>query len=400
MNPKILYLPVLIAVFAVIESCSKIEPPTKLATPPSDSTVKDSTYVDSALYTLSGTGGVDTGAILMAFNTDSSGVLAILDQRGYVLHEKKVPLRADDFLKWNINGVTRYTYLQTSGSYMLNGVATTEEGYDVVLDSNLQEINRFTLLPYENVDTAGDDKLDLHDFILLGDNHYMTIAYRVEHPANIPDSLHPAAGVAVIACLIQEVNNGQVVFQWDGTEYPELYGSSVENNNFGDSVHTLDYMHMNSICIDPRDNNILCSFRNLDEIIKINRATGAIMWRLGGDRSDFALTPDEIFLRQHYARLTDDNQTLIFVDNGLQGQRAYSRIVQFQLDENAHTVTGFTGFRIPDKFIQYAGSVLKQNGNFFIGGGSSSYALQVDYTTSQVLLRINQDYSSYRAIKY
>ncbi len=400
MNSKIRFLLLLALATGAIVSCKKTNYISRVNTPPIDSTTKDSSYIDSALYTISGSGGVDTGAILLSFNADSSGVLAILNQKGYVLKEKKVPLRIENFQKWNINGIIRYTYLQTSGSYMLNGVASTEEGYDVVLDSNLNEINRFSLLPYETVDTAGDNKLDMHDFILLGDNHYMAISYRVENPTNIPDSLHPASNVSVIACLIQEVNNGQVVFQWDGTDYPELFSSSVENNNFSDSVNTLDYMHMNSICIDPRDNNIICSFRNLNEIIKINRTTGAIMWRLGGDRSDFALTSDEVFLRQHYARLTDNNQTLIFVDNGQQQERAYSRIVQFQLDENSKTVTGFTAYKIPDKFIQYAGSVLKQNGNFFIGGGSASYALQINYTTNDVLLRINQNYSSYRAVKY
>lgn len=51
-------------------------------------------------------------------------------------------------------------------------------------------------------------------------------------------------------------------------------------------------------------------------------------------------------------------------------------------------------------FIQYAGSVKKMNGNYFIGGGSANYALQVNYTSNDVLLRLNQQYGSYRALKY
>jgi arylsulfate sulfotransferase len=74
--------------------------------------------------------------------------------------------------------------------------------------------------------------------------------------------------------------------------------------------------------------------------------------------------------------------------------------VEFKLNENAKSIDGFKAFSIPDKFIQYAGSVKKQNGNYFIGGGSANYTLQVNYTTNEILLRLNQKYSSYRSIKY
>lgn len=354
---------------------------------------------DTSLYKVSGTGGVDSGQILEAFNTNTNGVLAILDKNGNVIKEVTTTLQVQNFQKWNIGGVTYYTYFQTQGTYTLDGVAV-QEGYDYICDSNLNQLNKVKLLPYENVDTSGDDKLDVHEFILLGPNHYMAISNMVESPTNIPDSLHPSPNARVIACIIQEVNNGQVVFQWDGTAFPEFYGSSVENNNFSDSVDVMDYMHMNSLCIDPSDNNIICSFRNLNEIIKINRTTGAIMWRLGGNNSDFPLLSDETFLRQHYARFTDNNQTLMFIDNGQIDIRPYSRILEFQLDQNAKTVTGFTAYNVPDNFIQYAGSVKKANGYYFIGGGSANYTLQVNYTTGQVYLRLAQNCSSYRALKY
>ena len=366
-----------------------------------DDTVTAPNKIDSNLYTLSEPGGQDTGEIFLSINTNSNtiGNLLILDQKGYIIKEKKLNSRADDFQKWVINGQTRYSYLLVDGTDTTGGPAT-EEGYDVICDSNLNELSRAKFLSPGNVDNPDNDKLDVHDFILLGDNHYMAISDQEESPTNIPDSLHPAKNVKVTACLIQEVNNGQVVFQWDGTNYPELYSSSVENNNFTDSVDRLDYMHMNSLCIDSSDNNIIVSFRNLNEIIKINRVTGNIMWRLGGPYSDFPLTADELFLRQHYVRLIDKDQTLIFVDNGQITLRPYSRILEFQLDQNAKQIHSFSAYNIPDNFIQYAGSVKKANGNYFIGGGSANYALQVNYTTNEVYLRLNQLYSSYRAIKY
>jgi Arylsulfotransferase (ASST) len=364
---------------------------------------------DTSLYTISDTGGVDTGQILLAMNNSTNGYLLILNQHGDVLTEKKTGLKVENFQKWTINGVTYYTYFTTetsnSKNWELGGLVTTEEGYDIICDSNLNELSRVTLMPYGDVDTTNYDKLDLHDFILLGPNHYMTIVNRVISPTNIPDSLHPASNVRVIDCLIQEVNNGQVVFQWDGADYPQFYSESLQNNNFSDSVNVLDYMHMNSICIDPTDNNIICSFRNLCKIIKINRTTGAVMWQLGGTGSDFPLTSDEQFLFQHYVRLTDNNKTLIMVDNGDATLRPYSRIVEFQLNQANKTITHFSYYDIPDNFIQYEGSVEKENGYYFIGGGLSSttptsYTLQVNYTTGQVYLRLAQKYNSYRSLKY
>ncbi len=90
----------------------------------------------------------------------------------------------------------------------------------------------------------------------------------------------------------------------------------------------------------------------------------------------------------------------MFVDNGQQAIRPSSRIAEFQLDETGKNVTNFSAFNIPDNFIQYAGSVKKENGTYFIGGGSANYSLQVNYTTNQVLMRLNQKFSSYRSLKY
>ncbi len=399
MKIKKLIHPLLFILFLAILSwgCQKTTSPVVISNNNTDSIP----FIDSTLYSVTGSGGQDTGQIFEAFNntTNNVGTLAILNQNGYVLKEKSINSRVDDFQKWIINGQTEYSYLMAPAPYTTGGPAT-EEGYDVITDSNFNELSEAKFLSPGDIDNADDDRLDVHDFILLGANHYMAISDQIESPANVPDSLHPSPKLKVTACIIQEVNNGQVVFQWDGTDFPELYSSSVENNDFSDSVDVMDYMHMNSICIDSTDNNIICSMRNLNEIIKINRVTGAIMWRLGGPYSDFPLTSDELFLRQHYVRFTDNNQTLIFVDNGQITLRPYSRILEFQLDENARQINRFRFFDVPDNFIEYAGSVKKMNGNYFIGAGSGNYTLQVNYTTNQVYLRMNQLYSSYRALKY
>ena len=387
-----------IALTITFFGCQKnIDEITVTPTPPIN---PDSTKNYDSLFTISSGSGQDSGQILVDFNTKTSGVLAILDQAGRVIKTKTVGLQIDNFQKWNINGKIRYTYFQTQGEFAIDSIPGTEEGYEIICDSNLNEIKRVGLLPYGNVDTLTSSKIDVHDFILLDDDHYIVETYRSEKPTNIPDTILHEPGIKVVACIIQEINNNQVIFQWHGTDHPEFYGASVENNHFTNLAATQDYMHLNSICIDPADNNLICSFRNLDEIIKINRTTGETMWRLGGNNSDFALTADENFLRQHYARINADDHTLMFLDNGDATLRAYSRILEFQLDENAKQITGFKAYKIPDQFIQYGGSVQKINDTYFIGGSSAKYALQINYNTNDVLLRLSLKTPSYRCLKY
>src|SRR5206468_11865885 len=126
--------------------------------------------------------------------------------------------------------------------------------------------------------------------------------------------------------------------------YPEFYRASQENNNFSDSSMLLDYMHLNSICVDSQDNNLIVSFRNMNEIVKLDRQTGEIIWRLGGNHSDFPLSPDQVFLRQHFPRLIEDGKTLILLHNGHDTLRRYSRVLEFQLDQNNKTINSFRSF--------------------------------------------------------
>jgi arylsulfate sulfotransferase len=397
----LLFLPVSILLFS---ECSKTSTMAPAPMPPSSMQMTADTtpiITDANFYSVTGNDTTSVkGEILMALNSKTDGKLFFLDQRGSIMREISVGTDVENLQKWNINGQVRYTYFHSEGTSTLDGTTGTELGYEMVCDSSLNILDSVKLLSFGNIDANLQDKLDVHEFILLGDKHYIYETYYEEFPQNIPDSLHPAAGVKVAACIIQEVLNGEVVFQWDGTQYPELYSASQENNNFSDSTTLLDYMHLNSICVDSLDNNLVVSFRNLNEIVKLDRQTGQIIWRLGGNHSDFALSQDQVFLRQHYPRLIENSKTLIVLDNGHDSLRAYSRILEFQLNQSTKTINSFKSFTIPDNFIQFAGSVKKEGNEYFIGGGSADYALQVNYTTGQALMRMSLKYSSYRALKY
>ena len=191
---------------------------------------------------------------------------------------------------------------------------------------------------------------------------------------NIPDSVEGSAyGANVVACIFQEIKNGECIFEWDSTDHPELYAASVEGGDYTNTSKIwADYAHFNAISIDPKDNNFLCSYRDLDSILKIDRKTGEILWHLGGKLDDFGLTEDQQFRRQHNVSVTEDGSILL-IDNGCrtnimgypvlseeeieEGQRLQrSRALKFTLDEETKTVTDFKEYSVDGFYSSTMGS--------------------------------------------
>lgn len=360
------------------------------------------------IFTLDSSGTPTPGIILaapleftVAPDLPAPGLLLIMDQSGHVLQKKATPGSAFGFVRWNIGGQTRYTYMENDPNAFRTGGQDQNAGYCVIADSNLNTLQQVNFIPYQ--DTANTfvtgQSLDVHDFILISDNHYIDLAYVVKPVTNVPAYLHPSPKLQIVAPIIEEVSNGQVIWHWDGSADTSFYANSVTTNDFTDSTLAQDYMHMNSLFIDPRDNNLICSMRNQNQIIKINRQTGAIMWRLGGMNSDFPMTPDEVFLLQHHATLTDNNQTLLIYDDG-SPQRPTSRIVEFQLDEANKVINGFKSLTLPETYSSAMGSVQKMGNEYFISGGASYYMLEINYVTGQKVMEYKGTEPTYRAFKY
>ena len=331
----------------------------------------------------------ETGTIVVAPNGGQydSSTLMIMDGEGHVKAMQHQPASVLNFRRWIINGQTRYAWFLYDQSLFDATAGAFEPGYELIADENLHQINRINFLPSATIPDVSHQNLDGHDFLLLSESHYIAMAYvkRIVH--NLPASLGTNGDAFVATPVIQEVENGQIIWQWEASNYPEFYSTSVEGNNYADMSTPQDYMHMNSMTIDSADGNLICSFRNCDQVIKIRRNTGEIIWRLGGSNSDFPLTADMVFLRQHNATLTDDDHTLLLFDNGEISQRPYSRIMEFQLDEEAHKIYGYRAFTIPEPYTRFMGSVQKMGKHYFIGGGSANYVVDVNYLTGEKTLR-------------
>jgi hypothetical protein len=234
---------------------------------------------------------------------------------------------------------------------------------------------------YTIVDTyrAGNGyNTDQHELQLLPNGHALLMIYdpqTVDMSSVVPGG-NPAA--TVIGLVIQELDaQKQVVFEWRSWDHFQITDATAEDL----TAASIDYAHGNAIERDT-DGNILISSRHMDEITKIDRQTGQIIWRLGGKNNQFTFVNDpKPFVHQHdIRRLPNGNITLF--DNQSDQTPPASRAVEYRLDEVQKTATRVWEYR-PDPAVtsEAMGSVQRlPNGNTVIGWGSATAPLVTEVT--------------------
>ena len=176
---------------------------------------------------------------------------------------------------------------------------------------------------------------DIHDFLILPDGHSFLIGldYQViDMTVYDPDY---SANATVVGAILQELDASQnVIFEWRSWDHIEVTEALHETLFFA----FIDYVHANSIDIDT-DGNLLLSCRNLDQVIKIDRATGNFIWRLGGIKNEFTFLNDTLrFNYQHDARrIANGNITLY--DNGNYHPVKASFAKEYRINEADMTVS-------------------------------------------------------------
>lgn len=107
------------------------------------------------------------------------------------------------------------------------------------------------------------------------------------------------------------------------------------------------------------DGNLLCSYRHLNAILKINRQTGDLMWVLGGKGDQFGLKEEQQFAKQHAVTSLEDGSILIFNNDTYKKD---STIIKIKLDEENKKVLEYKTYDIGENSI-FMGSaqLLKDN---------------------------------------
>ena len=251
---------------------------------------------------------------------------------------------------------------------------------------------------------------DNHDFLALSNGNYILFAYDEQVYAMDTVVVGGDPNAIVEGLVIQEMDiNHNLVFEWKSWDHFHV----TENSYLAPwTSSNLPFIHANAIDIDF-DDNLLLSSRGLDEITKINRVTGDIIWRFGGSQNQFTFINDYPFTHQHSINSLGSNRYLLF-DNGnfssqYTGTVNISRAVEYELDTVLMTATKVWEFIHPDSlFTPSIGSVQRlPNGNTLINFGNlqmlnlGSIITEVDSNNQIVFqLEYNNGNNLYRAHKF
>lgn len=242
---------------------------------------------------------------------------------------------------------------------------------------------------------------DLHEFLLTDQGTALFTCYG-QATGTLPAAEGPHQGTYFYG-VIQEVDvaTGKLLFQWRSDDHIPL--SASHQGVPANPSSPWDYIHLNSIAIDPTDGNLIVSARNTWSIYKVHRRTGKVLWTLGGKRDDFKMGRDTHFAFQHDAVLHSGGILTIFDnESGPPKQASQSRGLVLALDERTRHARFVRQFHHSPPVLSGAlGSVQPLGrGHTFMGWGDSSYFTEYG-PTGKVLFdgRFAAPTVSYRAFK-
>ncbi len=170
--------------------------------------------------------------------------------------------------------------------------------------------------------------VDTHELRRMSNGDFLMFASPVVTAVNLTGLDSFGASEDILNCVIQEVSPaGDLVWQWSATDHFDIVQESTwaqtapATNLAGKSVTVVDPFHCNSIDLDP-SGNLLVSARHMDALFLISRATGKVLWKMGGahyNKDGAALiqvSGDSLggFYRQHDARFQPDGTITLFDD--------------------------------------------------------------------------------------
>jgi hypothetical protein len=213
--------------------------------------------------------------------------------------------------------------LQANGMISFQGSSGSNTMF-YMMDSSFRVVDSVTM---------PDFPVDGHDFRILENGNYLMFALDIRNidMSTVVEGGDPAASLAGV--VIREVDpDKNTVFEWNSWNHFEITDSYSDL-----TASSIDLFHPNSLEIDE-DGSILLISRTMDEITKISRQTGKIVYRLGGKQNQFSFADStHRFSRPHDFRSLGNGHYTLF-DNGTNRDPAYSRAVEYKMDTAERTI--------------------------------------------------------------
>jgi len=304
-----------------------------------------------------------------------------------------------DFKKHHaLDGNTYYSYQEPDdqfASWRFNGF---NPGKRVILDAQYNKVKEIQLEASEHVEKGYP--VDGHDFYMFTPDHYIVMSY-IDR-----DTIINQRDTVLASAYIQEVENGQVKFDWWSLDHGEM--ATMIDPCFAATAGK-DYVHFNSIDVLP-DGNLLCSFRHISSVLKIDRQgkTGDILWRVAGADNDAGYD----FHGQHYVRYHESDNSITLFNNGNVTGR--TQMLRLAVDVNTGQVSQ-SAILLDDGYYSQACGALSFSGkNMIVGWGipgenDANNRLLTEYDATGTAMfsiclptvksNINSVLASYRCVK-
>lgn len=304
---------------------------------------------------------------------------------GYVLFDRMNVTTAESSLQMvDGDGTTRWHIGRQDGVFGPNAVFASGYLYD---DGSLLFLRN---LAVQVVDELGTPLLSVdskqlgvpglhHDVVPLDNGNFLSMSFTFR------DVDYPDLGLTHVAgdLLVEFDADGNIVWEWDAFDHldpqrrREGFEILIPNPETGQNGQ--DWTHGNGLVYEPETDSVLFSIRHQDWLVRVDRKTGDVVWRLGPE-GDFALDEGDWFYHQHSPQWQDDG-TLLLYDNGLANpdlddDLERSRTVRYAVDTDTMTATQVWTDAPQDFIAPVAGDADRlPNGNLLITDSSIDMAI-------------------------
>jgi len=187
--------------------------------------------------------------------------------------------------------------------------------------------------------------------------------------------------------LVVYDSTGNLIWKWNVFDHEDPL--SYENIN----LLKKDWTHGNGIGV-TYDNNYILSFRNLNQLWKIDSNNGKILWKLGLN-GDIPMKESSFFYAQHAIHEIGMDTFLLF-DNGSRKERMKSRALIFSVKNDVFKL--LNSIELPkDLFSFKQGSVYKIDQDKFLFCSSTNNKIVITDISGNILWNLSSNFSFYRA---
>ncbi len=179
--------------------------------------------------------------------------------------------------------------------------------------------------------------------------------------------------------------SGKQVWSWEVSDVlnPLIDSSSFKMKN--------DWGHANALAVDY-DGNYLISFRDFNEVWKIDSNSGALMWKYGQNE---ITNSEDHFYGQHSVHAISENKYLL-LDNGHPKIRKHTRAIIFNRDGDSFSQE--LKIQLPDSlYTPKQGSVFKIDNDRYLFSSSMKSILLMTDSTGNVIWMAKGSEPYYRA---